>query len=184
MPLQSLVHRRYRADCAIRRPTVLIAITQSGNSVALCGLDISCTWSVTVPARRALKGAHGISAPPAFVAVWGSRSDGVRDAATRTEIPMKLTDTQLVLLSAASQRADGAIELAPSLGDAASHKVVHKLVSNGLIEEVAAGGLLPVWRRDEEKGALALRITSNGLAAHSAETGNCERRNLHLDLWC
>jgi hypothetical protein len=42
---------------------------------------------------------------------------------------------------------------------------VHKLLSNGLIEEVAAGGLLPVWRRDDEKGALALRITSNGLAA-------------------
>src|ERR1700730_815973 len=78
---------------------------------------------------------------------------------------MKLTDTQLVLLSAASQREDGAIELAPNLRGAASHKVVHKLLSNGLIEEVAAGGLLPVWRRDEEKGALALRITNEGLAA-------------------
>jgi hypothetical protein len=35
-----------------------------------------CTWSVTVPARRAPKGARGISAPPAFVAVWGLRGDG------------------------------------------------------------------------------------------------------------
>jgi hypothetical protein len=78
---------------------------------------------------------------------------------------MKLTDTQLVLLSAASQREDGAIELAPNLRGAASHKVVHKLLSNGLIEEVAAGGVLPVWRRDDEKGALALRITGEGLAA-------------------
>jgi hypothetical protein len=32
----------------------------------------------------------------------------------------------------------------------------------GLIEEVVAGGSLPVWRRDDEKGALALRITSWG----------------------
>jgi hypothetical protein len=30
-------------------------------------------------------------------------------------IPMKLTDTQLVLLSAASKREDGGIELAPTL---------------------------------------------------------------------
>jgi Protein of unknown function (DUF3489) len=78
---------------------------------------------------------------------------------------MKLTDTQLVLLSAASQREDGAIELPPNLKGAASHKVVRKLLNERLIEEVAAGGSLPVWRRDEEKGALALRITSGGLAA-------------------
>jgi Protein of unknown function (DUF3489) len=78
---------------------------------------------------------------------------------------MKLTDTQLILLSAASQREDGAIELKPNLKGAASHKVVYKLLNEGLIEEVAAGGSLPVWRRDEENGALALRITSDGLAA-------------------
>src|SRR6266705_1274263 len=47
-----------------------------------------------------------------------------RDAvANRTEIPMKLTDTQLVLLSAASQREEGGIELAPNLKDAAARKV-------------------------------------------------------------
>jgi hypothetical protein len=68
-------------------------------------------------------------------------------------------------MSAASQRDDGAIELPPSLRGAASHKVVHKLLSNGLIEEVAAGGLLPVWRRDEEKGALALPRHLRTLAA-------------------
>jgi hypothetical protein len=78
---------------------------------------------------------------------------------------MKLTDTQLILLSAASQREDGAIELKPNLKGAALHKVVHKLLNEGLIEEVAAGGSLPVWRRDDENGALALRITSHGLAA-------------------
>ena len=50
-----------------------------------------------------------------------------RDAvANRTEIPMKLTDTQLVLLSAASQREDYGIELAPKLKGGAAHKVVGK----------------------------------------------------------
>jgi hypothetical protein len=78
---------------------------------------------------------------------------------------MKLTDTQLVLLSTASQRENRAIELVPNLKGAASHKVVRKLLSEGLIEEIAAGGSLPVWRRDVSKGALALRITTEGLAA-------------------
>ena len=78
---------------------------------------------------------------------------------------MKLTDTQLVLLSTASQRDDRAIELSPNLKGAASHKVVRKLLDEGLIEEVAAGGSLPVWRRDDSNGALALRITNEGLAA-------------------
>src|SRR4249919_447949 len=78
---------------------------------------------------------------------------------------MKLTDTQLVLLSAASQREDRAIELTPNLKGAASDKVVRKLLSEGLIEEISAGGSLPVWRRDDSNGALALRITSEGLAA-------------------
>jgi hypothetical protein len=36
---------------------------------------------------------------------------------------MKLTDTQLVMLSAASQRKDGAIEVAPNLKSGASQNV-------------------------------------------------------------
>jgi Protein of unknown function (DUF3489) len=78
---------------------------------------------------------------------------------------MKLTDTQLVLLSAASQREDGGIELAPNLKGGAAHKVVGKLLAEGLIEEICAASSLPVWRRDEDKGPLALRITKRGLAA-------------------
>ena len=78
---------------------------------------------------------------------------------------MKLTDTQLVILSAASQREDCAIELAPNLKGGAAHKVVGKLLTDGLVEEIQARGSLPVWRRDEDKGPLALRITQHGLAA-------------------
>jgi hypothetical protein len=78
---------------------------------------------------------------------------------------MKLTDTQLVLLSAASRCEDGAIELAPNLKGGAAHKVVGKLLSEGLVEEIPALGALPVWRRNDEEGARALRITPRGLAA-------------------
>jgi hypothetical protein len=92
--------------------------------------------------------------------------------ANRTEIPMKLTDTQLVLLSAASQREDGGIELPPNLKGGAAHKMVGKLLAEGLIEEVCAASSLPVWRRDEDRGPLALRITKRGLAAIGVSEGS------------
>jgi hypothetical protein len=80
-------------------------------------------------------------------------------------IPMKLTDTQLVLLSTASQREDGAVELPPNLKGGPAQKVVGKLLTNGLIEEIPARAGLPVWRRDEGNGPIALHITKRGLAA-------------------
>jgi hypothetical protein len=76
--------------------------------------------------------------------------------------PNKLTDTQLVLLSAASQREDGAIDLA---GNPKGGKAIGKLLNLGLVEEVPARGMLPAWRRHDDKGSLALRITARGLAA-------------------
>jgi Protein of unknown function (DUF3489) len=82
---------------------------------------------------------------------------------------MKLTDTQLVLLSAASQQEDGGIELAPKLKGGAAQKLVRKLLSEGLIEEVRATGSLPVWRREADNRPLALRITKRGLAAIQVE---------------
>jgi hypothetical protein len=85
------------------------------------------------------------------------------------EIPMKLTDTQLVLLSAAAQRQDGALEIGPKLKGNAAQKVLGKLLSGHLVEEIPAQSGLPVWRRDEDKGALALRITERGLAAIGAD---------------
>jgi Protein of unknown function (DUF3489) len=84
---------------------------------------------------------------------------------------MKLTDTQLVLLSAASQRGDRGIELAPNLKGGAAQKLVRKLLAEGLIEEVHAAGSLPVWRRAEDNQPLALRITKRGLAAIQVDEG-------------
>ena len=78
---------------------------------------------------------------------------------------MKLTDTQVVLLSGAAQRQDGAVEIGPKLKGSAGQKVLSKLLSEHLIEEIPAQGTLPVWRRDDSEGALALRITEHGLAA-------------------
>ena len=66
---------------------------------------------------------------------------------------VRLTDTQLVILSAASQREDRGVELLANVQGKAAGKVVAKLVRAGLLEEMKASGSLPVWRRDDESGA-------------------------------
>ena len=77
---------------------------------------------------------------------------------------MKLTDTQLGLLSAASQRDDRALERPSNLTGGAAGKVVAKLLAEGLIEQIQSRGSLPVWRRDGDN-AHTLRITKRGLQA-------------------
>jgi hypothetical protein len=77
---------------------------------------------------------------------------------------VKLTDTQLILLSAASQRDDRALERPSNLTGGAAAKVVARLLTEGLIEEIPSSGALPVWRRDQD-GACSLRITRKGVEA-------------------
>jgi hypothetical protein len=84
------------------------------------------------------------------------------------EDSVKLTDTQLVLLSAASQRDDRALERPANLTGGAAAKAVARLVAEGLIEEIQSRGALPVWRRDDG-GARSLRITKKGLQAIPVE---------------
>ena len=83
--------------------------------------------------------------------------------------PSKLTDTQLVLLSAAAQRDDGAIDPAEGLKGGLAKKAISKLLTDGLVEEIPASGILPAWRRDDDRGPLALCITARGLAAIGVE---------------
>jgi hypothetical protein len=91
-------------------------------------------------------------------------------APTQRRIPIsKLTDTRLIILSAASQRDDRGVELPANLKGEAARKVVDKLIRAGQREEVRAGGSLPVWRRDDERGTMALCITKSGLEAIDVE---------------
>jgi hypothetical protein len=82
---------------------------------------------------------------------------------------MKLSDTELVMLSRAAQRDDRAIELPTNLKPEAAEKIVGKLLKGGLVEEVRASGSLPVWRRSEGEGAFALLVTPAGLSAIGTE---------------
>ena len=82
---------------------------------------------------------------------------------------IKLTDTQLVILSAAAQREDRCL-VAPTLKGGAAQRVAKKLISSGLVKEVKAKTDDPVWRRDEESGAsYALKLTAAGAKAIVAD---------------
>jgi hypothetical protein len=79
---------------------------------------------------------------------------------------IKLTDTQLIMLSAAAQRDDRYIVAAPNLKVAVAQKIASKLIGAGLVREIRAKAGAPVWRRDDEAGlSYALRLTSAGANA-------------------
>ncbi len=85
---------------------------------------------------------------------------------------IKLTDTQLVMLSAAAQREDRCIVASPSLKGAAAQKIATKLVAAGLAKEIKAKPGAHVWRRDDANGqAYALKLTAAGLKAIAVEEG-------------
>jgi hypothetical protein len=100
----------------------------------------------------------------AEVGLWWWRQ--TKPLQSQWRIPMaRLTDTQLVILSAASQRDDRGVELPATVKDQAARKAVDKLIRARLLEEVHAAGSLPVWRRDDDSGPMALRVTKQGLEA-------------------
>jgi hypothetical protein len=82
----------------------------------------------------------------------------------------KLSDSQLVVLSAACQR-DGRSLYPVTLkakGSAAA-KVLKSLLAKGLIEEVPAGLNDEVWREDKDSARLTLRATDAAVAALNIE---------------
>jgi hypothetical protein len=82
---------------------------------------------------------------------------------------MKLSDTQLMILSSASQRTDHAAVLPANLKGSAANKVVHKLLNEKLLQELRAKDDMPVWRRGDDNRPHSLRITKAGLKAIEVE---------------
>ena len=79
---------------------------------------------------------------------------------------IKLSDTQLVMLSAAAQRDDRSLTPPEKVKVGAAHKVAAKLIAAGLVKEVKAKAGTPVWRRDEQDGqSFALKLTAAGARA-------------------
>ena len=83
----------------------------------------------------------------------------------------KLSDTQRVILSKATQHEALLAEPPAKLPAAARQSVLRSLMAKGLLEEIAAlrehHGL--GWRQDEEGAWLALRITQAGMLAIGIE---------------
>jgi len=85
---------------------------------------------------------------------------------------MTLSDTALMMLSAAARRDDHGIEAPSKLKGAAGLRLITKLRRDGLIEEVVPHGALPIWGRKSQ--GIALRVTEAGLAAIGVdEAGAC-----------
>jgi hypothetical protein len=96
---------------------------------------------------------------------------------------IKLTDTQLVMLSAAAMREDRCLTLSPSLRGAQVRKTGEKLIKAGLVREVKAKPSSPVWRRDDETGlAYALKLTAAGAKAIAVDEGEAEAETSPKDI--
>jgi hypothetical protein len=81
----------------------------------------------------------------------------------------KLSDTQLVILSSASQREDGLAVLPQTLKGGAAKAAIGKLTGLGLLKEVRVKRGEPSWRTDEEDKPIGLKITKAGSAAIGVE---------------
>jgi hypothetical protein len=91
----------------------------------------------------------------------------------------KLTDTQAIILSAASQREGQiALPLPDSLRGGAAAKVVGAMLSKGYLEEVEADirNGEPVWRETGDGHGVTLIATDTGLVAIGIETDRAEAK--------
>jgi hypothetical protein len=85
---------------------------------------------------------------------------------------VKLTDAQLVMMSAAAQRKDRCLSAPATIKGAALSKIGVKLAGLGLVREIEAKPGAPIWRRDDAGHGYALKLTAAGLKATAADEGS------------
>ncbi len=78
---------------------------------------------------------------------------------------MALTDTQLVLLSAAAQHEEHLVTPPATPKGRAGRNALTSLIRRGLVEERLVSAQQPHWRTDEADQLIGLQITAAGLAA-------------------
>lgn len=81
----------------------------------------------------------------------------------------KLTETQLIVLSAAAARDDGIAIMPAKMNKAAASKVGSSLVTRKLMREVRSKSGMPIWRKDEDDRPISLVITRAGRNAIGAD---------------
>ena len=77
----------------------------------------------------------------------------------------KLRDAQLIVLSQAAQRDDGAALLPDGMTKATAAKLASSLIGRKLMREVRAKADMPVWRKGDDDRSLSLIITRAGREA-------------------
>ncbi len=80
----------------------------------------------------------------------------------------KLSDSQLVILSTAARRQDGAVLPLPrslKVNKAAATTILKNLLKKGLLKERPAAADEPHWRETKDGGRMMLVITDSGLQA-------------------
>jgi hypothetical protein len=83
---------------------------------------------------------------------------------------MALSNTQLIVLSAACQRPDRSIyPLTTKLPGGAAAKVLGSLLNKNLVKEVPAKRADTIWREDKKRGRLTLRATPDAFKALGVE---------------
>jgi Protein of unknown function (DUF3489) len=85
---------------------------------------------------------------------------------------VKLTDAQLVMMSAAAQRKDRCLSALATIKGVALSKVTAKLTKLGLVREIEAKPGAPIWRRDDAGQGYALKLTAAGLKAIAVDEGS------------
>jgi hypothetical protein len=89
---------------------------------------------------------------------------------------VKLTDAQLVMMSAAAQRKDRCLSAPTTIKGAALSKVGVKLAKLGLVREIGAKPGAAIWRRDDVGQSYALKLTAAGLKAINVDEGSQDTR--------
>jgi len=88
---------------------------------------------------------------------------------------VKLTDAQLMMMSAAVKRKDRCLSAPTTIKGAALSKVSAKLAKLGLAREIEAKSGAPIWRRDDAGQGYALKLTAAGLKAIALDEGSKTR---------
>lgn len=93
----------------------------------------------------------------------------------------KLSDSQLMVLSSAAARDDGAAIVPEHLPKGAVIKVGSSLVRRKLMREMLTKPGMPGWRQDEQDRWISLIITRAGKDAISVEENESQRQGNDLD---
>ena len=110
-------------------------------------------------------------ADPGLVLVRGPDRPDLQDERKGWIMSVKLSEAQLVMMSAAAQRKDRCLSAPATIRGAALSKVSAKLVKLGLAREIEAKPGAPIWRRDDAGQGYALKLTAAGVKAILVDEG-------------